>query len=83
MHDYKGEKTFASNFFNPNLYKRKRCTKKNALKTRAVRLTCLFSILIKVRAEGKREIIKCTNFVKNAEISRRTVYFVFKMQNKT
>ena len=44
MHDYKGEKTFASNFFYPNLYKRQRCTKKNALKTRAVRLTCLFSI---------------------------------------
>ena len=45
-------------------------TQKNALKTRAARFTCPMNILVKVRAEGKREIIKFTNFVKNAEISR-------------
>ena len=58
-------------------------TQKNALKTRAVRFTCPMNILVKVRAEGKREIIKFTNFVKNAEISRWNVYFVFKLHNKT
>ena len=39
------------------------------------------SILTNVHAEGKREIIKCTDFVKNVEISKWNVYFVFKIQN--
>ena len=44
---------------------------------------CALSILVKVRAEGKREIIRYTDFVKNTAISRWNVSLVFEIQNKT
>ena len=54
---YKGKESLRAEFF-----------WNQTLKRRAARFTCALSILVKVRAEGKREII-------NARISCKTLKF--------